>query len=292
MSYIIATSSTADLSRGYLLEHHIPYICYSFTMNGEVHEDDCLDESRQAAFTAMRNGAMLKTAAIPEYSYVEFFRSLMETGKDVLLLDMSVKMSTSYDSSQRAAEQVRAEFPHQRLEVMDSRCISGGLGIFVKRMVEKMEAGMSLDEVIAWGEAHKLKVAHRFTVDDLKYLKAGGRVSNAAALVGTLLSIKPVLYVPDAGTLDVLKKARGRKAALNTILEGVNGDLDLMDTPCDEINILHADCQADAEFVRQGILAKHPEVKKITITYLGMVIGAHTGPGLLAVFYFCNGRRA
>ena len=151
---------------------------------------------------------------------------------------------------------------------------------------------MSLDEVIAWGEANKLKVAHRFTVDDLKYLKAGGRVSNAAALVGSLLSIKPVLYVPDGGTLDVLKKARGRKAALNTILEGVNGDLDLMDTPCDEINILHADCEADAAFVRQGILAKHPEVKKITITYLGMVIGAHTGPGLLAVFYFCNGRRA
>ena len=150
---------------------------------------------------------------------------------------------------------------------------------------------MSYDEVIAWGEENKLKIAHRFTVDDLKYLKAGGRVSNAAALVGSMLNIKPVLYVPDGGTLDVVKKARGRKAALKAILDSVLHDLSQVPDPTGlRIHILQADCRADAETVRDGILAVYPQVGEITITSLGVVIGAHCGPGLLTVFYLCNGR--
>jgi DegV family protein with EDD domain len=139
-----------------------------------------------------------------------------------------------------------------------------------------MEAGASFDEVIAWGEEHKLKIAHRFTVDDLNYLKAGGRVSNAAALVGSVLSIKPVLYVPDRGTLDVAQKVRGRKAALKAILDGVLHDLEKVADPTGlRIHILQADCRADAETVRDGIRAAFPQVGEITITGLGVVIGAH-----------------
>ena len=174
---------------------------------------------------------------------------------------------------------------------MDTYCISGGLGTLVENMVERMEAGASFDEVVAWGEENKLKIAHRFTVDDLNYLKAGGRVSNSAALVGSLLSIKPVLYVPDRGTLDVVKKARGRKAALKAIIDGVLHDMSKIDPTGVRFHILHADCLSDAEHVRDAIRAAYPQVGEITITSLGVVIGAHCGPGLLTVFYLCDSRQ-
>ena len=288
--YIIATSSTSDLPRSWLDAHHIPFIPYSFTVNGEEQEDDCREESRAAMYAKMREGALLKTSMINSFAYTEFFRKLLDTGKNVLFLDMSREMSASYQNSVNAAEAVRPLYPDQGLYVMDTRCISGGLGTLVDCLVRRMEAGASFRDVIAWGEENKLKIAHRFTVDDLKYLKMGGRVSNASALVGSLLGIKPVLYVPDRGTLDVVKKARGRKAALKAIRDGVFHDFAETDPTGTEVHILHADCQADAERLRDEIKDAYPETGEITITQLGVVIGAHCGPGLLTVFYLCGGR--
>ena len=288
--YVIATSSTADLPRTWLEEHGVPFISYTYMIGEEVFEDDCREESRAAVYAGMRKGNLLKTSMINEYAYQEFFRGLLRGGEDVIYLDMSQKMSTSYQACADAAEVIRAEFPGQRLYVMDTRCISGGLGTLVANMVRRKEAGMSFEDVIAWGEAHKLKIAHRFTVDNLNYLKAGGRVSNASALVGTLLNIKPVLYVPDEGTLNVVKKAHGRKAALKEIRNAVLHDFSQMDPTGHEVHILHADCRADAEYIRDEIRAAYPQVGEITITQLGVVIGAHCGPGLLTVFYLCEKR--
>ena len=290
-SYIIATSSTADLPRTYLDEHHIPFISYSFTINDAPAVDDCIEENREKIYAGMRKGDILTTSMITQFAYEDFFRSLLEKGKDVLFLDMSEKMSKSYQNCQQAAEEVRADYPDRKLYVMDTRCISGGLGLLVKECVAMMEAGSSLDEVIAWGENHKLKIAHRFTVVDLNYLKRGGGGSNASALVGSLLNIKPVLYVPDEGTLDVVKKARGRKAALRAIIDGVLHDLSRIDPTGTKIHILHADCTADAEHVRDEIRNAYPQIGEITITSLGVVIGAHCGPGLLTVFYLCESRQ-
>ena len=289
--YIIATSSTADLTKEYLDEHAIPFIAYSYSVGDRLCTDDCREESRAAVYRGMRAGDRLKTSMINEYTYYDFFRELMERGKDVLFLDMSVKMSVSYANSLAAAEKIRAEFPERRLVVMDTRCISGGLGLLVEQIVRRAEEGMSFDEVIAWGEANKLKIAHRFTVDDLNYLKAGGRVSNTSALVGSVLDIKPVLYVPDVGTLEVAQKVRGRKKALKVIIDGILHDLETVDTKGLEMRILHADCLADAETVKTAVLEAHPDMGLIRITSLGVVIGAHCGPGLLAVFYLCNGRQ-
>ena len=288
--YMIATSSTSDLPRTYLDAHHIPFIPYSFTVGDTPCEDDCREESRAAIYAGMRQGDLLKTSMIPEEVYYEFFKGLLETGKDVIFLDMSREMSVSYANSTRAAKRVSQEFPQRRLYVMDTHCISGGLGLLVENMVSRMEAGMGYEEVIAWGEANKLNIAHRFTVDDLKYLKMGGRVSNASALVGSILSIKPVLYVPDGGTLDVVKKARGRKAALAAIISGVKNDLSKIDCTGTTFRILHADCLSDAQFVGNAIREAFPQVGEISYTSLGVVIGAHCGPGLLTVFYLCDGR--
>ena len=288
--YIIATASTSDLPRTWLEEHGVPFISYEYIVDGVAHEDDCREESREAVYAGMRAGDLLNTSMITEAAYVLFFEELMAGGGDVVFLDMSEKMSSSYGNSLAAAERVQAAHPGQRLYVMDTRCISGGLGTLVLEMVRRKEQGADFDEVVAWGEENKLKIAHRFTVDDLKYLKAGGRVSNASALLGTMLSIKPVLFVPDGGTLDVVKKERGRKRALKAICAGILDDFSKIDPTGVEMHLLHADCRADAEFVRDTVKAAYPQMGEVSITNLGVVIGAHCGPGLLAAFYLCSGR--
>ncbi len=288
---IIATSSTSDLPRTWLEAHGVPFIPYTYTVGDKLYEDDCREESRAAVYKGMRQGDRLKTSMINEFVYYDFFKELLDQGKDVIFLDMSKEMSVSFANANKAAAEIRPLYPERRLYVMDTFCISGGLGTLVENMVERMEAGESFDELVAWGEANKLKIAHRFTVDDLNYLKVGGRVSNSAALVGSLLSIKPVLYVPDRGTLDVVKKARGRKAALKAIVDGVLHDMSKIDPTGVRFHILHADCLSDAEQVRDAIRAAYPQVGEITITSLGVVIGAHCGPGLLTVFYLCDSRQ-
>ena len=238
----------------------------------------------------MRRGDKLHTSMINEFVYYDFLKTFLDEGKDVIFLDMSQKMSVSFVNANKAADKLRAEFPERKLYVMDTLCISGGLGLLVMNMVRRKEAGAGFDEVVAWGEENKLRIAHRFTVDDLNYLKEGGRVSNSAALVGSILDIKPVLYVPNAGTLDVAQKVRGRKAALRAIRDGVLHDFSECDPTGTEIHILQADCVADAEWVRDEIRKAYPQVGEITITALG-VVSAHCGPGLLTVFYLCNGRQ-
>ena len=286
--YIIATASTADLPRAWLDEHQIPFISYTYTVNDEeLREDDCLEESRAAAFAGMRAGDVLKTSMINEFVYYDFFKELMETGKDVIFLDMSQKMSASYQNCLEAGEMIRKEYPARRFCILDTRCISGGLGVLVKAMVERMEQGMGYDELIAWGEAHKRKIVHRFTVNDLKYLKAGGRVSNASALVGAMLQIKPIIYVPNEGTLEVLKKVRGRAAALGEIRDGVLRDTMDMDAADVHVTLIQADCLAEAEALKAELEARRPGVE-VEIATLGVVIGAHCGPGFLAAVYLCE----
>lgn len=287
--YIIATASTADLPRAWLDEHHIPFISYTYTVNDELREDDCREESRAEAFAGMRAGDLLKTSMINEFVYYDFFKELAEQGKDVIYLDMSQRMSASYQNCLEAGEMIRKEYPRLKFYIMDTRCISAGLGVLVTEMVRRMEQGMGYDELIAWGEANKTRVIHRFTVNDLKYLKAGGRISNASALVGAMLQIKPIIYVPDAGTLDVIKKVRGRAAAINEIREGVLRDIADMDASDVRIVLAQADCVPDAELLKQELEAERPGIE-VVIHTLGVVIGAHCGPGFLAAVYLAGGR--
>lgn len=288
--YIIATASTADLPRAWLDEHHIPFISYSYTVNDELRVDDCCEESRAATFAGMREGDLPKTSMINEFVYYDFFKELAEQGKDVIYLDMSQKMSASYQNCLEAGEMIRKEYPRLRFYIMDTLCISAGLGVLVYEMVKRMEQGMGYDELIAWGEANKRKVAHRFTVNDLKYLKAGGRINNASALVGAMLQIKPIIYVPDGGTLDVMKKVRGRAAALHELRDGVLRDIAELNAADVRIVLAHADCLADAEYLKGELEALRPGIGEIAINTLGVVIGAHVGPGFLAAVYLCNGR--
>ena len=285
--FIIATASTADLTRDYLDEHKVPFISYSYTIGDDLYEDDCREETRQETYQKMRQGAVLTTSAINTFSYKEFFEPFVKDGKSIIFLDMCRPLSSSYRFCDEAIEELKEEYPDVTIVNVDTCCVSGGLGMLVKHVVDLYEQDLSFDEILKWIDNNKLKIAHRFTVDDLNWLKRGGRVSNASALVGTLLSIKPVLYVPDAGTLDVVSKIRGRKNALNSIIAAIKKDVPAGETI--EFNINHADCMDDAEYVRDELLKTYPDAT-ITITGLGVVIGAHCGPGLFTIFYMTDKR--
>lgn len=287
-NYIVATASTADLTREYLDAHKIPFISYTYILGDESYDDDCREETRQNIYGRMRGGELLSTSAINTYHYKEFFEELIKTGKDVIFLDMTRVLSSSCRFCDEAIEELSEEYPDRKIINVDTRCVSGGLGMLVEGVVELYEAGKSMDEVLAWIEENKLKIAHRFTVDDLNWLKRGGRVSNASALVGTLLSIKPVLYVPDEGSLVATGKVRGRKTALNTIIESIKKDVTNPEGMT--FRILQADCMEDAEYVKNALMEAFPTVKEITITGLGVVIGAHCGPGLFTIFYMADKR--
>lgn len=288
MNYIIATASTSDLTKEYLDEHKIPFISYSFSIGDEIVEDDCKEETRQNIYQKMRAGAILSTSAINTYRYHEFFEELIKTGKDVIFLDMSHPLSSSYRFANEAIEELKEEYPDRKIVNVDTCCVSGGLGMLVEYVVDLYEQGKSFDEILTWIEENKLKIAHRFTVDDLTWLKRGGRVSNASALIGTLLSIKPVLYVPNDGSLNAVENVRGRKKALHSIIDSIKNDV----APGENIkfHINHADCMDDALAVKEELLSIYPNAQ-IDISGLGVVIGAHCGPGLFTIFYMTDARR-
>ena len=288
-NYIIATASTCDLTKEYLAEHDIPFIKYSYTIDEKVYYDDCSEATRQEVYTQMRNGAILTTAAINTYAYKDFFEDLIKKhGKNIIFLDMSKVLSASHKFAEEAIEDLNKTYPDIKVIYVDTCCVSGGLGLLVMNVVKNFEAGMSFEDNLKWIEDNKLKIAHRFTVDNLNYLKRGGRVSNSAALVGTLLNIKPVLYVPNDGSLMVSTKVRGRKKALNTIIDAIKEEIGRPDGK--EFLINHADCLEDAEYVRDKLLEAYPSIGKISIQGLGVVIGAHCGPGLFTIFYMTNER--
>lgn len=286
-NYVIATASTCDLTREYLEEHNIPFIGYTYVMNDEVYTDDCREETRADIYKQMREGSLLSTSAINEFSYEEFFEELIKDGKDVIFLDMCRPLSSSYRFCDEAIEELKETYPDRTIVNVDTCCVSGGLGLLLKDVIRLYEEGKSMQEVLDYIEDNKLKIAHRFTVDDLNWLKRGGRVSNASALVGTLLSIKPILYVSDDGNLVAGSKVRGRKVALNSILDSIKKDVP--QKPVFQIN--HADCIEDAEYIKSKLLEEYPDAD-VSITGLGVVIGAHCGPGLMAIFYMTEKRNS
>ncbi|MBR4445132.1 MAG: DegV family protein [Solobacterium sp.] len=287
--FILATVSTSDLPRKWLDEHNIPFLPYTFVIDETIYEDDCREETRQRVFEAMRAGKIPSTSQIPEFTYEEFFRSLLDSGKDVLFLDMARAISSSINNCEEAIRRVAKDYPEQRLVFLDSFCITGGLAILIEKMTALKESGASLDEVYAFGEDLKDKIIHRFMCDDLQWLRRGGRLSNASAIVGTLLSIKPLIYVRHDGTLFALEKVRGRKKALHRLVDSMQEEMDPDHLP-EEMWIWHADCAEDAQDMAAYMKEKYPTVKEVHIHTEGPVIGTHVGPGFFAVLFIGKGR--
>lgn len=287
--FIIATASTSDLDINWLTEHDIPFIPYTFLLDDEYHYDDCRVETKKRIFSAMRDGQMPSTSQIPEEEYIKFFTKLLDTGKDVIYLDMSRAISNSYNNALAAEKKLKDKYPGRRFTMIDTRCITGGLALLVTLVVRLKESGASYDECVAFAEDTRLHIMHHFVVDDLKWLRKGGRLSNASAIIGTLLKIKPILYVTDEGTLVASSKVRGRRTCLANVVKSMKDDLDASEGK--EVFIVHGDCEDDARAVADDIRRTYPGIGSISLSMLGPTIGAHVGPGFIGVFYIGTSRR-
>lgn len=283
-NYVIVTDSSCDLP-AYLvdeLELHTVPLAFLFGEKTYYNYPDNREMSLEEFYGRLKAGEMATTNAINVGQTTDLLTPLLEQGLDVLILSFSSGLSTSYNSYTIAAQDLSEQYPERTIRVIDTLCASLGQGMLVYQAAKLRQAGKSLDEVAQWVEDNKLRQCHWFTVDDLFFLKRGGRVSAATAVVGTMLQIKPVLHVDDEGHLINVGKARGRKAALLALVDKV-GELG-EDVANQTMFISHSDCEEDARFVADQIKAKYG-TKEIILNYIGPVIGAHTGQGCVALFF-------
>ena len=284
-NYKIITDSACDLPVNMLQELDVSTVSLTVNFRGQTHNDSVDDAQVKELYDAMRGGEVATTAAVNPDGWSTVIEPVLAAGQDVLVMAFSSGLSTTYQSAEIAASELREKYPERKIFVVDTRAAALGQGLFVWYSCKKRDEGMSLEELAAWAQENRDHVAHWFTVDDLVYLKRGGRVSAATALVGTMLNIKPVLHMDNDGHLISMAKVRGRKAAISTLvskMQELGGNWDNS-----TVFICNADCMEDAE--RLAALVKEKcGVKEAFIGNLGAVIGSHAGPGTLSLFFMGN----
>ena len=284
MGYEIVTDSSADLTDELLQEYGIHIVSLSFRVGGE--EFPCYVQGQKTDYKQfydrMRKGEMVDTSLIDMSTCRDIFEGILKRGNDVLYIGFSSALSGSYNAGAMVAESLRGAYPERRIATIDSLSASMGEGLLVYYAAEQRRDGKSMDEVSDWLIENRLHLCHWFTVDDLFHLKRGGRISAATALVGTMLGVKPVLHVDDEGKLVAVGKVRGRRKSLETLV-------DEMEKTCTNpteqlVFISHGDCVEDAQHVER-LVRERLKVKDVQINYVDPVIGAHSGPGTVALFF-------
>lgn len=285
--YIIFTDSGCDMSAEQLRKWGVSYRCLSFRFDGDDAEYSNEEMPVQEFYDRMRGGGIARTSAVNPASFGLAFDKILADGKDILYLGFSSGISSTYDSAEIAATELREKYPGRRLITVDTLCASGGQGLLVYLTLKQKKQGASIEEAAAYAESIKLNICHQFTVDDLVYLKRGGRISPTVAFVGNVLSVKPLLKVDDHGKLLMVSKVRGRKKAISALVDAYGESA--MDAKGGTVFITHGSCMSDAERL-SGILKEQYGVSDILISDVGPVIGSHTGPGIL-VLCFLGGQR-
>ena len=287
--YVILTDSSADLTAELAAELGVEVIPLSFTMEDKTYFNypDNRDIDPADFYARLRGGAMATTAAVNVADYTEAMEPILKEGKDVLVLAFSSGLSATCHSAQIAAGELMEQYPDRKVYVVDTLCASLGQGLLVWYAANLKKQGKTMEEVRDWTEEHKLNLCHWFTVDDLHFLKRGGRISSATAVLGTMLSIKPVMHVDNEGHLIKVGTARGRNASLKALVDHM--EQTVLDLKGQSIFISHGDCLADAQKVADDIRARCG-VEDIVINYVGPVIGAHSGPGTVALFFMGSER--
>lgn len=286
MSYQIITDSCCDLPAEKISELNIRVIPLNLLFRGESRLDAVTDEIKEV-YDGLRAGESASTSAVNPEGWTSVIEPALKEGKDALVLTFSSGLSTTYQSAVIAANELAEQYPDRKINVVDTLCASLGQGLLVMYACQKRDEGLDLDQLTQWVDENKGNLCQWFTVDDLMYLKRGGRVSAATALVGTMLKIKPVLHVDEEGHLINVAKVRGRKASIEALANklgqlGLPGKNDL-------ITICHGDCIDDAKYLEQLLKEKYG-TKEVFIGYTGAVIGSHSGPGTLAIFFLGNKR--
>ena len=282
--YVIMTDSCCDLTDQMARELELEVLPLTMHMDGENYPNDLAGTaiSNQEFYKRIRAGKIATTSAVNVGQFQDAMRRVLESGKDIVCICFSSALSTTYQSAVIAAEDLRAEFPEAEIHVVDSLSASLGQGLLLYLAVEQKRKGLTAAELAKWVEDNRLTVCHWFTVDYLNFLKRGGRVSATTALLGTMLSIKPIMHTSDEGKLVPVSKARGRKAAIAALLDkiealGIHPEKQTM-------FICHADCEEDAKAVAQTIQDRFG-TPTVHINYIGPVIGSHTGPNTMGIFF-------
>ena len=280
--YVIMTDSCCDLSAELAAELELEVLPLRLELEGRSYRNllDGGEIDFQEFYAKVRSGAMPVTSAVNVGEFDAAMRPILEAGKDILCLCFSSALSTTYQSAVIAGRELEEAFPERKVRVVDSLCASMGQGLLVWLCAQEKKKGKTLEEVLDFAEGAKGNICHWFTVDDLNHLKRGGRVSAAAALFGTMLQMKPVLHVDGEGHLIPVDKVRGRRASVNALLQKMD---ELVEDPS-VVFISHGDCEAEAVALGEAIKAKYP-VERLEINYVGPVIGNHSGPGTLALFF-------
>ena len=285
--YVIFADSACDLNRGLLGEWGVPFeaLTYKFDGSEKVYIND--EMPAKDFYQKMREGGVAKTAAVNPDTFKKIFEDTFKEGKDILYLGFSSGLSTTYNSARIALNDLKDSYPDRKFVAVDTLAASAGIGIIIRLALDKRAEGLSLEDNAAYIESIKLNLCHWFTVDDLVYLKRGGRVSPAAAFFGNMIGIKPVLHVDNEGHLVPVSKVRGRKTALSAMADKY-GELAL-DKENGLVYISHGDCEGDANILAD-MLSERYGAKVSIITDVGPVIGAHSGPGTLALFFLGSER--
>lgn len=281
MSYRIVTDTCCDFPQEMYQELALSVVPLSVNFRGQSVQQ-YTEEWLKEMFDGLRSGEEAKTAAVNPLGWSESIEPVLQSGEDVLVMAFSSGLSATYQSAVIAAQELRDKYPQRTISVVDTLAASLGQGLLVYYACKKRDEGMSLEELTAWCEEYKYKLCHWFTVDDLMYLKRGGRISAATAVVGTMLKIKPVLHMDDEGHLINRAKVRGRKAAIDALAAKM-GELGIPGAN-DTVFICHGDCMEDAKYLEAQVKEKYG-VKNVLIYYVGAVIGSHSGPGTLALFF-------
>ena len=281
MGYRVFTDSCSDLPQSYGKERHFDII----PMIYRIDDTDYLDDGSMSSheyYEKIRGGSWSTTAQITSARFEEIFAPVLEGGEDILYIAFSSALSGTYHSGMVAKEELEAKFPGRKVLVADSKCASMGEGLLVEYVLNNRDAGMSLEENFDWVEKNKGRFCHWFTVADLNHLKRGGRVSAAAAFLGTMLSIKPVLHVDDEGRLIPMEKAKGRAKSIRALLEHMKATA--IEPEKQVIFISHGDAPEEAEGLAQMVRNTFG-CKEVRVGNIGPVIGAHSGPGTIALFF-------
>lgn len=283
MSYVLVSDATLDLPLDLINRFDIQVVPMAFTLDGEeiLHYPDERNMTNEAFYQALKNGKTSSTSQINPATYVEFMTPILESGKDILYICFTSGLSGTYQSALIARDMLLEDYPERNIEVIDSLCASAGQGYFLYLIGLEKEKGMSMEELKDWALAHRNRVAHWFTVDDLFHLQRGGRLSFAEAMLGSALKIKPIISVDEKGALYTENKVRGNKKAVEYMIGKINESMDESQTT---LFVAHGDAEERAEEFKQKILEKTPAENIIT-TKIGPIIGSHTGPGMLAVLF-------
>lgn len=283
--YVIYTDVSADVDAGFVKDNGVGFVPMHYTLGQEDRICHGLEseELLKKFYDGQRTGDMTRTSQITPQTYIDQFEPILKEGKDVLYLSLSSGLTKTFDSASLAAMELAETCKEGKFVPVDSLCATGGMGLLVESAYQNQKAGMTIEENAQWLNEHAREVCHWFKVEDLMYLKRGGRIPATTAVIGTALNIKPILEIDSEGKLITIDKKRGTKLAVKALL---NKYLETRDPELgDRVYIVHADCLQDADLLESMVKEANPKAV-ITKMMLSSIIGAHTGPGMMALIHY------